>query len=311
MIKKISRILFGTALCVSLAAVPMSANAATPEEAAELARSMGLPESLIQAGWNKYYENPELYPPELIDSYMATLRGMNQEMIDQLLTDNGFTSSAPSVTPEPAVTTAAPQQSQEKVTTTASITDSNSPENSGTADSGNNDNSSSGNNQDGGNQSGGQSKDDKITLTLPDGSTFDRISSKDFAAMSLDEKRSYIAGLTPEQKDAFLSNMSPEDYKSLLKQLPIDNKADIIEDMADITSQLGLTLSVDGLTDDNLVLSMKDEDGKLVALSAASDTVAATGYDRRGILALAAALAVVGIGGTTVAVKKSFGKKEV
>lgn len=316
MIKKFSRILLGTALCVSLAAVPMSANAATPEEAAELARSMGLPESLIQAGWNKYYENPELYPPELIDSYMATLRGMNQEMIDQLLTDNGFTSSAPSVTPEPAVTTAAPQQSQEKVTTTASITDSNSPENSGTADSGNNDNSSSGNNQDGGNQSGGnqsngQSKGDKITLTLPDGSTFDRISSKDFAAMSLDEKRGYIAGLTPEQKEAFLGNMSPEDYKSLLKQLPLDNKADIIQDMADVTSQLGLTLSVDELTDDNIILSMKDEDGKLVALSAASDTVAATGYDRRGILALAAALAVVGIGGTAVAVKKSFGKNEV
>lgn len=308
MIKKISRILFGAALCLSLATVPMSANAATPEEAAELARSMGLPESLIQAGWNKYYENPELYPPELIDSYMATLRGMNQEMIDQLLTDSGYTPSSP---PAPTVTTAAPQQSQGKVTTTTPVADGNSSENSGTADSGNNDNSSSGNNQDGGNQSGGQSKDDKITLTLPDGSTFDRISSKDFAAMSLDEKRSYIAGLTPEQKDAFLSNMSPEDYKSLLKQLPLDNKADIIEDMADVTSQLGLTLSVDELTDDNIVLLMKDEDGKLVALSAASDTVAATGYDRRGILALAAALAVVGIGGTTVAVKKSFGKKEV
>lgn len=303
MIKKISRILIGTALCVSLAAVPMSANAATPEEAAALARSMGLPESLIQAGWNKYYENPELYPPELIDSYMATLRGMNQEMIDQLLIDSGF---APSATPEPAVTTAAPQQSQGKVTTTVPVADNNSSENSG-----NNDNSSSGNNSSGGNQSSGQSKDDKITLTLPDGSTFDRISSKDFAAMSLDEKRGYIAGLTPEQKDAFLGNMSPEDYKSLLKQLPLDNKADIIQDMADVTSQLGLTLSVDELTEDNIILSMKDEDGKLVALSAASDTVAATGYDRRGILALAAALAVVGIGGTAVAVKKSFGKNEV
>lgn len=308
MIKRFSRILLGTAICASLAAVPMSANAATPEEAAALARSMGLPESLIQAGWNKYYENPELYPPELIDSYMATLRGMNQEMIDQLLTDSGF---APSATPEPAVTTAAPQQSQGKVTTTASVADNNSSENSGTADNGNNDNSSSGNNSSGGNQSSGQSKDGKITLTLPDGSTFDRISSKDFAAMSLDEKRGYIAGLTPEQKDAFLGNMSPEDYKSLLKQLPLDNKADIIEDMADVTSQLGLTLSVDELTDDNIVLSMKDEDGKLVALSAASDTVAATGYDRRGILALAAALAIIGIGGTAVAVKKSFGKNEV
>jgi Mg/Co/Ni transporter MgtE len=129
--------------------------------------------------------------------------------------------------------------------------------------------------------------------------------------MSLDEKRAYISGLTPDQKSAFLSNMTPEDYKSLIKQLPIDNKAEIIDGMADITGQLGLTLSVDELTDDNFVLSMKDQDGKLVAQSAASDTVAATGYDRRGILALAAALAAMGIAGTAYIVNKSFGGKEV
>ena len=95
MLKKFIYILTSVVACLSLAAAPLSAKAATPEEAAALARSMGLPESLIQAGWNKYYENPELYPPELIDSYMATLRGMNQDMINQLLTDNGYAPSAP------------------------------------------------------------------------------------------------------------------------------------------------------------------------------------------------------------------------
>ena len=38
---------------------------------------------------------------------------------------------------------------------------------------------------------------------------------------------------------------------------------------------------------------------------------AATGYDRRGILALAAALAAMGIAGTAYIVNKSFGGKEV
>lgn len=299
MLKKFIYILTSAAACLSLAAAPLSAKAATPEEAAALARSMGLPESLIQAGWNKYYENPELYPPELIDSYMATLRGMNQDMINQLLTDNGYAPSAPAA-PAPAVTTAAPQQTSEPTATTTAQSSAAAPENSGS--SGNSD-SYSGNTG---------SADDKITLTLPNGSTFDRISSKEFAAMTLDEKRAYIAGLTQEQKDAFLANMSPEDYKSLLKQLPLDNKAEIIDDMADVSSKFGLTLSVDELTNENIVLSMKDEDGKLVALSAVSDTVAATGYDRSGILALAAALASIGIAGTAVVVKKSFGsKKEV
>lgn len=297
MLKKFVYILTSVVACLSLAAAPLSAKAATPEEAAALARSMGLPESLIQAGWNKYYENPELYPPELIDSYMATLRGMNQDMINQLLTDNGYAPSAPAA---PNVTTAAPQQTSASSAATTTQATATTPASSG----------SSGNTSDNsGNTSG---SDDKITLTLPDGSTFDRISSKEFAAMTLEEKRAYIAGLTQEQKDVFLANMSPEDYKSLLKQLPLDNKAEIIDDMADVSSKFGLTLSVDELTNENIVLSMKDEDGKLVALSAVSDTVAATGYDRRGIFALASALASIGIIGTAAIVKKSFGnKKEV
>ncbi len=297
--KKFLGLLAGTALILSVSAAPVCANAATPEEAAALARSMGLPESLIQAGWNKYYEDPSMYPPELIDSYMATLRSMNQDMIDQLLIDNGYTTPNPPA----AVTTTAPQQSQGSTTTEAAT------ENNGTESAAPDDNQNDNLN---GDQNGGStSKGDKITLTLPDGSTFDRISSKEFAAMTLEEKRAYIASLTPEQKTAFLSNMSPEDYKSLIKQLPIDNKAEIIDGMADITGQLGLTLSVDQLTDDNFILSMKDEDGKLVALSAASDTVAATGYDRRGIFALSAALASMGIIGAAIVVKKSFGESEV
>lgn len=294
--RKFLGLVTGTAIALSLSVAPICANAATPEEAAALARSMGLPESLIQAGWNKYYEDPSMYPPELIDSYMATLRSMNQDMINQLLADNGY---APS-TPPPAATTA-PQQ-QENSSTTTAASENETTETTTTANA-----NSSGNNQNNNNSN----KGDKITLTLPDGSTFDRISSKDFAAMSLDEKRAYISGLTPDQKSAFLSNMTPEDYKSLIKQLPIDNKAEIIDGMADITGQLGLTLSVDELTDENFVLSMKDQDGKLVAQSAASDTVAATGYDRRGILALAAALAAMGIAGTAYIVNKSFGGKEV
>ena len=289
MFKKFICIFTSAAACALIAEYPLTVNAATPEEAAELARSMGIPESLIQAGWNKYYEDPDMYPPELIDSYMDTLRNMNQEMIEQLIGENIGTIEPSS----PAVTTAVPSTSDESTTTAAASADADK------------DNSSSAGN------SGDSSETNHITITLPNGSTFDRISSKEFAAMTLDEKRAYMASLTPEQKTAFLENMSPEDYKSLLKQLPLDNKAEIIDGMADITSQLGLTLSVDELTDDNIILSMKDEDGKLVAQSAASDTVAATGYDRRGILALAAALTAFGICGTAFAIKKSFVKNEV
>lgn len=289
--RKISAFITGTALCIGLASVPMSAFAATPEDAAALARSLGLPESFIQAGWNRYYEDPELYPPELIDSYMDTLRNMSKEMIDQLISENG---GAPST---PPATTSAGQNPQSSTTTAASSGNGNT--------SGNNGNTSGGN---GNSSNENSSSDDKIILTMPDGSTFERISAKEFAAMSLEEKRAYIATFTPEQQTVFLANLSPEEYKSLLKQMPIENKAEIIDEMAGITEQLGLTLSVDELTDDDIVLSMKDENGKLVAVNSARDSVASTGYDRRGILAVALSLVTVGIAGVVVAVRKSFRK---
>lgn len=292
--KKISAFITGTAMCIGLAAAPVSVFAATPEDAAALARSLGIPESFIQAGWNRYYEDPELYPPELIDSYMETLRSMNQEMLDQLISENGGTPSSPST---PSATTSAGQNQQSTTTTAAQSGNGNT--------SGGNGNTAGGS---GNSSNGNSSADDKIILTMPDGSTFERISAKEFAAMTLDEKRAYIATFTPEQQQVFLANLSPEDYKSLMKQLPIENKAEIIDEMAGITEQLGLTLSVDELTDNDIVLSMKDKDGKLVAVNAARDSVASTGYDRRGILAVALSLVTVGIAGAVVAVRKSFRK---
>lgn len=289
--KKLFKILPAAVFCIGLAAPSVSAGAATPDEAAALARSMGLPESLIQAGWNRYYEDPELYPPELIDSYMDTLRDMNQDMIDQLLKDNGYDNS----TSSPTVTTSPQKPSQGTVTTAVQSSNGNKP---------------SGENVNNNDNSDNKPDKDTITITLPDGSSFERISAKDFAAMSLDEKRAYIASLTPDQQTAFIENLSPEDYKSLLKQLPLDNKAEIIDQMAGVTEQLGLTLSVDELNDSDLVLSMRDENGKIVAMSSARDSVAATGYDRRGIFAFAASLVSVGFAGMAVMVKKSFGKKK-
>lgn len=289
--KNLFKILPAAVFCIGLAVPSVSAGAATPDEAAALARSMGLPESLIQAGWNRYYEDPELYPPELIDSYMDTLRDMNQDMIDQLLKDNGYDNS----TSSPTVTTSPQKPSQGTVTTAVQSSNGNKP---------------SGENVNNNDNSGNQPDKDTITITLPDGSSFERISAKDFAAMSLDEKRAYIASLTPDQQTAFIENLSPEDYKSLLKQLPLDNKAEIIDQMAGVTEQLGLTLSVDELNDSDLVLSMRDENGKIVAMSSARDSVAATGYDRRGIFAFAASLVSVGFAGMAVMVKKSFGKKK-
>lgn len=274
---KLLKIMAGTLLCAGLAAVPMNTNAATIDELSEKARSMGFPEEMIQAGYNQYYESPELYPPEIIDSYIVMINDMTDEMIQKLVEENGFKMDGEKI---PVVTSYVPAASSDSSQTVPAAQEEPADPNS-----------------------------DPIEYTMPDGSVFTRVSVNEFAAMTLDEKRAYIASFTDEQQTVIIQNLSPEEYKSLLKQLPVDDKADIINQAAAITDGMGMSLTVDELTDDNLTMSMRDENGKLVAVGSVKDKVADTGYDRRGILALASALVLIGSAGTAVMAKKCFSQE--
>lgn len=289
----IKKIFAGAALCLSLgisAACPVTANAATAEEAAEVARSLGFPEEFIQQGWNSFYANPEKYPPEVIDSYIEIMRDMGEDAIKQLIGDQGGTvttpaavTTAPAVNTAPAKTTAAAPGS---AAAPAAPSAPDKPAAPSTADDG------------------------SITLTMPDGSTFTRISGAKFAAMTLEEKRAYLSSFTAEQQSVFLANLSPEDYKSLLKQMDIDSKVQVLDNMTKITDDMGLNITVDELTEDNLQLSMRDENGQLVAIGSAGDIVADTGYDRRMLFAAAAGLIAAGGAGVYALAKKCFRKDE-
>lgn len=148
--------------------------------------------------------------------------------------------------------------------------------------------------------------DDSITLTMPDGSTFTRISRQQFIAMSYEDKLTYLSTFTPEQQEVFINDLSPEEYRSLMKQLPADKKAEILGDMSAFTDSLNLTLSVDEITADDLSFSIKNDRGELLGAGSARDKVESTGYDRRGILALAGSLIASGIAGVFLLAKKIF-----
>ncbi|MDE6775308.1 MAG: hypothetical protein K2J37_03275 [Ruminococcus sp.] len=280
---KFLKIMAVTLLCAGLTAVPMNTNAATIDDLSEKARSMGFPEEMIQAGYNKYYESPELYPPEIIDSYVVMLDDMTDEMIQQLVTENGFNMGEDKI---PVATSYVPaNQSESETPFESPQTVTAVPEEPVSMNS------------------------QPIEYTMPDGSTFTRVSVDEFATMTLEEKKAYIASFTDEQQAVILQNLSPEEYKSLLKQLPVDDKVDIVSQAAAITDGMGMSLTVDELTDDNLTMSMRDENGKLVAVGSVKDKVADTGYDRRGILALAAALVLIGSAGTALIAKKCFSQE--
>ncbi len=245
------------AVLIGIAAAPLSASAATPEEAAEIARSYGISEETIQQCWNEFYANPELYPPEEIDRILAEFIAKMED-----------------------VSTTVPYNPDAKppVITTTANSDSDKDDPAST----------------------------QIELKTPDGKTFSRISAKDFIAMSYEDKQTYLSTFTPEQQAVIMANLTPEEYKSLLKQIPTDNKLEVIGGLTDIANRFGLNVNVDEITDENVVLSIKNKEGELVAVSSAKETVENTGYDRRGIFAGAAALIFAGAAGMFVLVKKCF-----
>lgn len=268
--KHLTKIFAGTAIIIGLCAVPMTSYGATPEEAEAAARACGMSEEMIQFFWNQYYTNPENYPPEKID-----------EMIAQLYETKGIV--VPTVPYNP--------DAQVPVETTTSVSVPENPDTQTTvADV----------------SIEPPVSDGSITLTMPDGSTITRISKEKFIALSYEEKMTYLSTFTEEQQTVIISSLSPEEYKSMLKQLPMEDKLNVVDSLANVGESMGLNVSVDEISDDNLSYSMKNDSGEIVAVASVRETVENTGYDRRGIFAVAGSFVMAGIAGLFMLVKNCF-----
>lgn len=256
------KILACAVLAVSMCAVPATSYAATIEEAVAIARQYGIPEETIQECLNMYYEEPELYTPEVIDDLIAKFKAYQGEIITNVPYDPN--AQVPSVT----VTTPAPDNPVMDVPV-----------------------------------------DDSITLTMPDGTTFTRISAEKFIALSYEEKMTYLSTFPEDQQTVIIDNLTPEEYKSLLKQLPTEDKLDVIDSLTDVSESMGVNLTVNELTDNSVSFQMKNKDGELIGSSSINDVIEDTGYDRRGIFAVAGACIMTGIAGIFMLVRKCFGNE--
>ena len=148
----------------------------------------------------------------------------------------------------------------------------------------------------------------EITLTAADGSTFTRISRAAFIAMTYEQKMAYIASFPPVQQQAILDDLSPEEHKSILKQLPAEKKAEVVDNMSDFADSMGLEMTVDEMTDDELTFSVHNSDGELVGVSSLGVIVEDTGYDRRGLIAAACGLMLLAVAGVVLVLNKCFKK---
>lgn len=146
--------------------------------------------------------------------------------------------------------------------------------------------------------------DGAIMLTASDGSTFYRISREEFINMSYDEKMAYIRSFTPAQQQAIIDDLSPEEYRSLMKQMPTDQKIQVVGTLSEAAEEMGLNISVSEITDDSLTVAMKNSKGELLNVSTAGARVEDTGYDRRGLIAAAGAFIAAGIAALFILVRR-------
>ena len=247
----------------------LTAFAATVDEVAEAARAYGLSEEDIQVGYNEYYAHPDLYPPERLDEVIAKLHESGSTIISTMPYN-------PDYTPSTTTVTAAAEEPAANETTAPS--------------------------------SEPQQNDDSITLTADDGSTFTRISVRAFISMSYDEKMAYISSFPQDKQQIIINNLSPVEYKSLIKQAPSDRKMEIVHSLSGAADEMGISLTVDEVTDDSLTISMRNDEGTLVNVSSAGASVEDTGYDRRGIFAAAAAAFLAAVAGVVFLANRCFTK---
>ncbi|MDE5792748.1 MAG: hypothetical protein K2H66_04400 [Oscillospiraceae bacterium] len=91
-----------------------------------------------------------------------------------------------------------------------------------------------------------------------------RIDSNQFINMTLEEKQNYINSLSDSEREAFLASLSPSERNSIMKQLPTDQKILLMQDYIDTANTMGLNVSVDSITDDNISLTIRNDDGIII-----------------------------------------------
>ncbi len=121
--------------------------------------------------------------------------------------------------------------------------------------------------------------------------------SVDFINMTLEQKISYVNSLNPADKETFLNNLTPAERNSIIKQMSLTDKADLMQGYIDVAEQMGMNVVVNNLTDDNISVTIRNNEGVVIDQSAVGITIDDTGISHTGLYAAAAAGTVLAVGG--------------
>ena len=275
--------LCSTALLCAATAVPASAS--TVSDVIAAAYAVGIPAQYVQEGIAMYGGGN--YTSEQCDQAIASIYSY-QGRVDELLEDYfGVPSNG------------------------GGNNNNASDSNSGSNNSNSSDNNNSGSNSGGNSGSSGNNSNSSSNSNSGNngGSSGDSDGSKSFTDMTLDEKIDYVNQLPAEERSNYISNLTTEERNSFIKQLPVSDKAAVLNEFLGVGDSLGLHFTVDEMTNDSVVVSARDKDGKLIDVSAMGVTVEETGKSYTTPITIAALLAGGGICGVS-AIIFAAGKKK-
>lgn len=281
--RKVCAALCSTALLCAATAVPASAS--TVSDVIAAAYAVGIPAQYVQEGIAMYGGGN--YTSEQCDQAIASIYSY-QGRVDELLEDYfGVPSNG------------------------GGNNNNASDSNSGSNNSNSSDNNNSGSNSGGNSGSSGNNSNSSSNSNSGNngGSSGDSDGSKSFADMTLDEKIDYVNQLPAEERSNYISNLTTEERNSFIKQLPVSDKAAVLNEFLGVGDSLGLHFTVDEMTNDSVVVSARDKDGKLIDVSAMGVTVEETGKSYTTPITIAALLAGGGICGVS-AIIFAAGKKK-
>ena len=281
--RKVCAALCSTALLCAATAVPASAS--TVSDVIAAAYAVGIPAQYVQEGIAMYGGGN--YTSEQCDQAIASIYSY-QGRVDELLEDYfGVPSNG------------------------GGNNNNASDNNSGSNNSNSSDNNNSGSNSGGNSGSSGNNSNSSSNSNSGNngGPSGDSDGSKSFTDMTLDEKIDYVNQLPAEERSDYISNLTTEERNSFIKQLPVSDKAAVLNEFLGVGDSLGLHFTVDEMTNDSVVVSARDKDGKLIDVSAMGVTVEETGKSYTMPITIAALLAGGGICGVS-AIICAAGKKK-
>lgn len=261
-----------TACCICGAS--LSAAAITADDVAQKAREAGWPDYLIQIGYNQWssgeYTEADLQRAyNSVSTYSSEVEDMICAMFGVDPPAHPAETQAPTAAPTPAPTAApteAPAANPAETTPAAPASGTVSTD----APTENGGGNTSGGSTPGGSTPGGSTSGDT-------GQSSGKVSSAEFISMTLEEKIDYVNSLPEDERTDFVANLTPEEKNSILRQMPLEDQAELMQQYIDVANTMGVNVVVDSLTDENISVVVRDEDGVVIDNAAVGVTIDETG----------------------------------